>query len=260
MEKLIIIYIFISGLIVGSFLNCFIYRLKKEKSLSGRSFCPRCEETLSALELVPILSYLFLAGRCKSCGQEISFQYPLVELATGLLFLGAFFLYPPVSVSTALLFFLSLFIFSGLVVLFVYDLKHYILPNKVIYPLILAALVFVSVPAFFSSRPKILIDYLLAGLISFLFFYSIYFLTDGKGMGFGDVRYSLFMGIFLGLEVIVGLFFSFLIGAIIGVILILTGKKSRKDKVPFGPFLIVGTFITLFFGEMIIDWYLNFLI
>ncbi len=253
--------IFAFGITFGSFLNCAIHRLKTGENLRGSSYCPACRHKLSPLDLVPLFSFFFLKGGCRYCDKKISFQYPAVELITGLLFLSVFISQPLeanlftlgslVSVLTITLF---------LVILFVYDLKHYIIPNRVIYPAIVFAFLFQIFENNLSITPDLGLA-LLSGLFSFLFFLGIYLATKGKGLGFGDVRYAAFMGLFLGFpEVLVGLFSSFLLGAFIGLVLIVSGLKSRKDMIPFGPFLVIGTFFAFFFGELIIDFYLNLLI
>ena len=251
------IFIFIFGTLFGSFLNCLIYRLEIGKRPTGNSFCPKCKHQLSVLDLVPIFSYLLLRGKCRYCGEKISIQYPLVEIFTGLFFLIGFVSYPiQLTVLSVLGFAFLLVIFLLLIVIFVYDLKHYIIPNKIIYPALLFAVFYQFIANGLNFNTNFLIA-LLSGLIAFLFFLSIYLITKGKGIGFGDVRYAGFMGVFLSFpSILAGLFLSFFIGAIIGIVLIISKEKSRKDMVPFGPFLVLGTFLAYFFGEILIEWYL----
>jgi len=253
-------FIFILGTLFGSFLNCVIHRLKTGETLGGNSYCPSCKHKLSFFDLIPVFSFLFLKGKCRYCRQKISIQYPLVEIITGIVFLITFLNYPLFFTPTAIISLgLLLSIFLLLIVVFVYDLKHYIIPNKIIYPALFLAF------AHHLFRVETLISWeflnvLASGLATFLFFFSIYILTKGKGIGFGDVRYAGFMGLFLGFpDILAGLFFSFLIGAIIGIGLIISGIKGRKDMVPFGPFLVTGTFVAFFLGETIIKFYLSLL-
>ena len=241
--------VFVFGLIMGSFLNCLIYRLETGRTfLQGRSFCPQCGHTLSWQDLIPVFSFLILKGRCRYCQKPISWQYPLVELATGILFLLCFMFHVLCSMYIITCF---------LIIIFVYDLKHSIIPDKVIYPAIAIALIF----NFFARlTTQSIAGLILSALASAGFFFLIWFFSKGKAMGFGDVKLGFFMGLFLGFpKILAALFFPFIIGAIIGIILIVFKKKTLKSEVPFGPFLVVGTFISLFFGDKIISWYLSFL-
>ena len=258
-DYLIGFFIFLFGLCIGSFLNCLVYRLEEEKSLKGRSFCPHCKHALSWLDLFPVLSYLFLKGKCRYCRKSISIQYPLVELATGLIFLLIFSYKFEISNFLNLLF--LLYIAGSLIAIFIYDLKHYIIPDKVLFPAIAAALVYDLI-----SWQHIL-NNLLAVVIASGFFLAIFLISKGKWMGFGDVKLAVLMGLLLGFpNVLAALFLAFFFGAIIGVILMAfpfgsaqgRQKKSLKSEIPFGPFLIIGTFLTMFCGNQIIQWYLNF--
>lgn len=261
-DKIAYTFAFLFGLATGSFLNCLIYRLEIGEKPTGNSFCPRCKNKLSAIDLIPILSYIFLKGKCRYCDEKISIQYPLVELLTGAIFLSTLFYVglPATLFEVASLIFI-LICFSLLVVVFVYDLKHYIILNKIIYPAILAALGYIILEVLMSQNIIILVNHLVTGILFFLFFFSIYLITSGEGIGFGDVRYSFFLGLFLGFPAgLIGLFFSFIIGAIIGILLIIFGDKGRKDVIPFGPFLVAGTFVAFFFSELIIEIYFYILL
>jgi len=250
------IFVFVLGLLIGSFLNCLIYRLElrelkgeKRSPFKGRSFCPRCGHVLSWLDLVPILSFLLLRGKCRYCSKSISKQYPLVELLTALVFLLIFSHYG------LLLTIYYLLISCLLIIIFVFDLKHFIIPDVIIFPAIIIALIF---RVFFTESDYSFIG---AGLGASLFFLLIFLISKGKWLGFGDVKLALFMGLFLGYpQILVGLFLSFFIGAIIGIILILFKKKGLKSEIPFGPFLILGTYIGLFWGREIFNWYFDLLI
>jgi len=243
------LFIFIFGLIVGSFLNCVIYRLETGKSfLGGRSFCPDCQHVLSWNDLVPVFSFLMLGGRCRYCNKKISWQYPLVELTTALLFILIFNLSQNL-LNTSY----WLLITSFLIIIFVYDLKHYIIPDKVVFPAIVLALIYNLL-----DTNYLLLNTILAALSASAFFLSIYLISKGKWLGFGDVKLSFLIGLYLGFpNILVALFLAFLIGAIIGLILIAKGRKTLKSIVPFGPFLVIGTFLAMFLGEQIINWYLG---
>ena len=231
---------------VGSFLNCVIYRLEKEESfLKGRSYCPRCKHKLGLLDLIPVLSFMWLRGRCRYCHEKISVQYPLVEIATGLLFLLTYKLQPTTY---------NFIIVPFMVAIFVYDLKHYIIPDKVIYPAIGVALVYDFLRSDFLGKS----DLLISAFGAAAFFLAIVLISRGKWMGVGDIKLAFLMGLILGYpNILVALFLAFLIGAIIGVGLMVFGKKTIKSEVPFGPFLVAGTFIALFFGKEIINWYVQ---
>ena len=259
-----IVYIitFIFGLIVGSFLNCVTYRLEKGKSfLKGRSFCPKCKHKLSLLDLIPLVSFLFLGGKCRYCHKKISWQYPLVELGTGIVFvLIANLVWPIMTIASIITSLFLIAISCFLIIIFVYDFKYLLILDKVIYPLIVIILLYQTYNHFILGE-KILIQAILSGVIASLAFFLVVFFTKGKGMGLGDVKFAIAMGLFLGFpNILVGLFFAFTIGAIIGVGLILARKKGLKSEVPFGPFLVVGTFIGLFWGEAIVHYYLNYFI
>ncbi len=252
-----LLFVFLLGLAVGSFINCAIYRVHIKKSMEGTSFCPHCKHGLSAKDLVPVLSWVFLLGRCRYCKEKISIQYPLVELATGILFFS-FYYFSATSLITS---FYLLFVVSLLTFIFVYDLKHYIIPDFAVFSLIGASLLYRTLQFFMENNAEIFLYSIYSALGAFLLFFFIFYLTKGKGMGFGDVKYVVFMGLFLGFpQIIVGLFLSFFLGAIIGLVLLLTKAKKMKSQIPFGPFLITGTILSYFFGEFLVQWYLNFII
>ncbi|MBI2642527.1 MAG: prepilin peptidase [Candidatus Wildermuthbacteria bacterium] len=257
------IALFLLGLAVGSFLNSVIYRLeKRESALQGRSYCPSCKHTLSWHDLIPVLSFVFLQGKCRYCKAHISWQYPLVELGTAAVFL---LIFASGEKSTIVDFSHYGYLFaiaSLLIVIFVYDLKHYLIPDKILYPAIgLAFLWSVFEIWNFGNWDLFRISNFGFGILPALFFLAIFLVSRGQWMGFGDVKLALFMGLFLGWpNIVVALFAAFLLGAAIGVALIFTKKKTLTSQVPFGPFLIVGTFIGLFWGKIIVDWYLGLLV
>lgn len=246
------------GLAVGSFLNCIIYRLETNQSfLRGRSFCPHCRHVLSWQDLIPLLSFLVLRGKCRYCHQYISFQYPLVELATGLIFLLVFRLQPFFSFSQFVDVLYLFIISSFLIVIFVYDLKHYIIPDKVVYPAIVIALIY-NLQFLISRESLIFNNLVLSAVGAAVFFLVIVLISRGKWMGVGDIKLAFLMGLLLGWpNILLALFSAFLIGAIIGITLIALSKKSLKSEVPFGPFLVTGTFIALFWGQEIVNFYVQ---
>jgi leader peptidase (prepilin peptidase) / N-methyltransferase len=297
---MILFLVFLLGLTIGSFLNAFIYRLEvqhglrviprdREKAnvtvMQGRSFCPQCGHTLAWQDLIPLLSFLLLLGKCRYCQRSISWQYPLVEIATALLFVLLFFFTMPwlgqgVENLTRLSFtqlveLLYLWaVASALLVIFVYDLKYYLIPDKVLYLAITAVLFwrgfefldFGSWDLFGIWNLEFgifapLVQAILAGLGASLFFLLIYIISNGRAMGFGDVKLAFLLGLFLGWPaILVALFSAFCLGAIVGVALIALKKKGLKSEVPFAPFLIVGTAIAYFFGSSIVNFYMNLIL
>ncbi|MFH1582248.1 MAG: prepilin peptidase [bacterium] len=241
------VFIFLFGLIVGSFLNCIVYRLERRKSfLRGRSFCPKCNHDLNWMDLIPILSYVLLAGKCRYCKEKISLHYPVVELITGALFLSVFLMGGGIF---EIIF--NSIIVSLLIIIFIFDFKHYIIPDRIVYLAILISLVWLL-----YIKVDILTT-IYALLVSFGFLLLIVLVSKGKWMGMGDVKLALFMGLFLGWpNVLVALFSAFLLGSIVGVFLILNRRKSLSSEIPFGPFLVIGTLVALFKAEDLINWYL----
>jgi len=238
------------GLIAGSFLNCVIYRLEQNKSfLKGRSFCPKCKHVLAWQDLVPVFSFCVLRGECRYCRNKISWQYPLVELFTALIFLAVFYYQLPVWAYIASLF---------LVVIFVYDLKHYLILDKVIYSAIVLALL-VNLKLLASGQFAAFGYFIFSALGAAGFFFAIVLMSRGKWMGVGDIKLAFFMGLVLGWpNILVALFLAFISGAIMGLGLISLKKKTLKSEVPFGPFLVIGTLAAMFWGLNLVNWYLSF--
>jgi leader peptidase (prepilin peptidase) / N-methyltransferase len=244
----------IFGLAVGSFLNVVIWRVpRRESVVTPGSHCPACDHALAPYDNVPVLSWLVLRGRCRTCGTGISVRYPAVELLTALAFaaVGARFaddwILPAYLVFTA-----------GLIALSLIDLEHYVLPNRVLYPV-----GFIAVPLLLFG--SVLDDdigafgrALLGGAVAFAIFYGIHVISP-RGMGFGDVRLSFLLGCFLGYlswwHVAFGLFAGFFYGAVVGVALLALGRRGRRQHIPFGPFLAAGALTIVLVGQPIIDAY-----
>lgn len=265
--------IFLLGLCIGSFLNCIIYRLEtKQNFLKGWSFCPQCKRRLGFFDLIPVLSFIFLRGKCRYCSQKISLQYPLVELTTGILsllifnfqfspkdnfqFLAGQTIFNQFSIFNFLNLFYYLIIAYFFIIVFVYDLKHYLIPTEIIY---LAAVIIMLFDFQFliSKQFSVLNSYLASAAAAGLFFWLIVLLSKERWLGLGDVKLAVLMGLFLGFpKILLALFSAFIIGALIGLVLIFLGKKQLKSEICFGPFLITGAFLALFWGDKIIQWYL----
>lgn len=252
---------FFFGTVIGSFLSVLIYRIRfnKKHTIKSRSECVKCKETIAPHDLIPLVSYLVLRGKCRNCSTAISIYYPLIELFTGVLFALMYLKYPFISENgafsgnAAALFLLNLYFMSVLSFSFFYDLKYMFVSDRVMIPAILIALISSVLP----GTPHI-IDSLLGALIAFTLFAVQIVASRGKWLGGGDVRIGVFMGLVLGWEqTIVALFMAYIVGACSAVLTIVTGDKGAKSKVPFVPFLVIGTLISLFLGRELIDWYLG---
>lgn len=242
------------GLAVGSFLNVVIYRVPRKESVARpRSHCPNCDTQLASRDNVPVVSWVLLRGRCRSCQAPISGRYPLVELITAAAFVAMAVRF---GADPALPAFLVLA--AALVAISAIDLEHFIVPNRIVYPaLFLIAPLLVAAAAadgVWASLGRAALGGALAwGAL------LIIHLISPRGMGFGDVRLAGLIGVplgWLGLgHVPVGLFLAFASASVVGIALILVGAKGRKDKVPFGPFLALGAFAAILFGRAVLRWY-----
>lgn len=256
----IFLFIFIFGLIIGSFLNALIWRLHTGESMMNRSKCPKCSNMIAWYDNIPVLSYLFLLGKCRRCRAHISLQYPIVELITGLLFLLAFnFEFKILNFDLLLInyeFFLTLFrdffLISVMIIVFIYDLRWYLILDVVTLPAI--GTLFVLNLLLGISWQSLLIS----GIIGGGFFLLQFVVSRGKWIGGGDIRLGVLMGVALGWPMIItALMLAYIVGAIVGVGLILFGKKKWGSQVPFGIFLSVATIATLFWGDFLVRWYLG---
>lgn len=239
---------FVFGITIGSFLNVCIYRIPKGESIVyPPSHCRRCNYQLKTWDLIPILSYILLQGKCRKCGVKISGRYQLIELLTGIIFVLMVYKYG--FNFTAL--FYCLFSASLIVVIFI-DLDHLLIPNSVVLVILILGLglhIFV--------RPFSIINALGTFLGVGAFFLLLQILSRG-GLGGGDVKLVASLGLWLGWpDTGLAIFLGSFVGSIIGIVLILLKIKKRKDPIPYGPFLIVGTLIVLFAGEKIWQWYQN---
>jgi len=253
------------GAIVGSFLNALTFRYGTGKGMLGRSECMSCQRKLSPLDLIPIFSFLFLLGRCRGCKSKISWQYPMVEFGTAVLFFLVYFVFIPVpgtevvSIFTILNVIILWIVSAILMGICIYDIKHKIIPDGLSYTLMAISLVYVCLNIYSSGMPLISRDafnMLIAGPFFFAVpFASLWVISRGKWIGFGDAKLALSIGWLLGFDMgIMSLMLAFWIGAIItGLILIfqkhgLSSHKKEitlKSEVPFAPFMILGFLIVL---------------
>jgi leader peptidase (prepilin peptidase) / N-methyltransferase len=291
-EILYYIALFLIGLFVGSFLNLVSDRVvRDEQVIKGHSKCEFCGNTLRAKNLIPVFSFLFQRGKCSFCGEKLSVYYPLSEIITALCFVVAAMythLVTDFNLTNILMFVYLLGSFCFLVILFLTDSKYQLLPDKIVFSAIIFTVV--SVLIIYSVDLKLYHDrlqsdsfgkYLLQagfwkqavtsyvkGLIiligsSFLislFFLLLIIITKGRGMGGGDVKLGFLIGVFNGVPYnLLAIFLGFLLGAIYSLLLIVFRRKSLKDTVAFGPFLILGAVISFIWGPVIVNWYLKML-
>lgn len=243
-------YVFALGLLLGSFLNVCIYRIPKEQSIAfPPSHCTNCNTRLKFLDLFPVFSYIFLKGKCRYCGEKISPRYAIIELFTALMFLGIFLSYG-LTIEALKSFVLA----SFLIVIAMIDYDTTDVYSVTTYPLIVLGVIFIGVNYFLGLPIK---SFLFGGLLGGGLIALIIVLT--QGMGWGDFEISLASGLFLGVyNSIIMLIASFILGGIIGAFLIVSKRKTRKDYIPFGPYIVLGTFIAMFYGDKIFNWYLSF--
>ena len=250
MQVLIFLSLAILGLVLGSFLAAYTYRYPRAVSIvKGRSVCDSCKKQISWFDNVPLVSYLILGGKCRSCSQKISVRYPFIEGLTGVIFLTIGLFKAPL--------FLTLFmllISSVLICVFVIDLENQIIPDELIYILLLSTYFFL----FIQASASVFLN-LFVGFATSLFFLGIHLLTKGKGMGLGDVKFAIFAGTFWGWpKSLIWTYTSFLTGAFVGIILIWMKKVKFGRKIAFGPYLVVSFFLVYFFGETLKKWLISF--
>ncbi len=248
-----LILFFSFGLIIGSFLNVVIYRYQT-KTLGGRSACMSCRTKLEFYELIPVLSYLALGGRCKSCKTKISMQYPAVELLTGVIFASIFFKFQDVFYADTAVFAVTFayyaVAFALLLVIAIYDLRHKIIPDQLAFMFGLLAFLglFLFNTVGFSPHMPSLLEFF-SGIMTALPFATLWLVSRGAWMGLGDGKLAVGLGWLLGLSrAVSGVVVAFWSGAIIGIILLLTQKRyGMKSEIPFAPFLVLGAYLAFIF-------------
>jgi leader peptidase (prepilin peptidase)/N-methyltransferase len=248
MNTVNLIFFTLLGTVVGSFLNLVIDRLpEKESIVSPPSHCDSCGKRLSASELIPVISYLLLKGRCRKCDHQIPLRNLFIELGTGLVYLLIWIRFG-ISWETLLVTIYS----SLLITITGIDLEHQKIPNLLIYPAI--ALALAMIPILYIND---LWMTLAGGALGFGVLFLLAVLAPGS-MGMGDVKLVLFLGLILGYpEIVLALFLAFVSGGLISGILLALKRIGRKDTVAFGPYLALGGFMTLLYGSEIIDWWLR---
>ena len=246
---MMVVLAFVFGLCIGSFLNVVIWRLPHEQSLNGRSHCPHCHHKLVWYDLLPLVSFVLQGRSCRYCKKLISFRYPLIEALVGFLFAGAIYVFPPGLFIDWVIFVKALVIIAVCVVVFVIDLEHYLILDKVVYTAASCVGVLLIIQSFLLGSFSPLISGILAAVGPFVVFWIIWYISTGSWMGYGDVKFVALMGLMLGWPgIIVALFLAFILGAIFGLTLILIGKKKLSSRLPFGTFLSLATVLSLFFS------------
>ncbi len=296
MERIIIGLIF--GLLIGSFLDCIANRSFANISFLGRSFCDHCKKTLPWYTLIPVFSYLFLKGKCHFCHKKISPESTLLEIITGLL--TGFILFTSIPADflslqwdTQLILGIDLafklFAIYIFIIVFITDIKSGLIPDRITYPAVIIAAVFLLVSTalrtglfYLALKNNQLGQYLLppasdyfyrhvlsyienmgwtfaSGIGVGLFFLILILVTKGRGMGGGDMKLGVFIGLVLGFpNSLAAIMLAFLLGSVFGILLIASRVKKFGQTIPFGPFLSLASIVTLLWGDKIVNWYLNF--
>jgi leader peptidase (prepilin peptidase) / N-methyltransferase len=240
--------VFLFGLILGSFYNVAGLRIPQNQSIAvPRSHCPHCKHTLSPLELVPVLSYMFLGGKCRRCKAPVSALYPAVELSTGILFAAA-----PLIIGWTAELFVAWTVISLVIIVFVSDFKYMIIPDKV---LLFFAAVLIAERIFLPLSPWW--DSLAGAALGFFLLLLIAVISKG-GMGGGDIKLYAVIGIALGVKLVfLSFFLATLFGAVLGGLGMILGIVQKGKPIPFGPFIGIGTLLAYFYGREIIEWYFH---
>jgi len=267
---------FMVGLIIGSFLGAVNYRLKiAEDIVFQRSHCPKCKKQIRWYDNIPLLSFVVLWGKCRECEEKISWKYPAVELLTGLLyaavawkFLGGWGFSSERILTGSDMIDLAFWLFTAtyLVLIFFHDLEFMLIPDAAVFPAIIITLFYqywkyLQSPLGIADWRNPFFSSLIAAFAAALFFFALIWISRGKWIGGGDVKLGFLAGMVVGWpKIIFVLFFAYMIGAIASLILIGLKKKTWKSQIPFGPFIVAGVLIVMFFAEQLQFWanrYLN---
>jgi leader peptidase (prepilin peptidase)/N-methyltransferase len=243
----------ILGLVIGSFLNVCIYRIPIEKSIAfPPSHCTKCNHNLNPLDLIPVISYIFLGGRCRYCNERISIRYPFIESLNGLLYLIVYLKFGLTLITIKYCVLVSILIVIGMID---YD-TQFVFSSTTIFGGIVGAIFMMVQYAVYKNG---IIDLISGGLIGTIIIGLIVFLT--KGMGEGDIEIAAVCGLFLGIKgILLGLFLAIILGGTVGIIILLLKLKKAKEKIAFGPFIAIGSLISMLYGTEILRFYFNLLI
>jgi leader peptidase (prepilin peptidase)/N-methyltransferase len=242
----------ILGLVIGSFLNVCIYRIPKEESIVfPPSHCSKCQHNLSPLDLVPVISYIFLRGKCKYCREKISIRYPLIESLNAILYLIVYLKFGLTLITLKYCILVSVLIVIGMID---YD-TQFVFTNTTIFGGIMAG-IFILIQAVIYKEGSF--DLIVGGAIGFAIIGLIVFLT--KGMGEGDIEIATVCGLFLGVKgILLGLFLAIILGGIVGIIILALRLKKAKEKIAFGPCIAIGSLMSMLWGVEILKIYSNLL-
>lgn len=250
------ILLFVLGLSVGSFINALVYRLHEKKPIvNDRSACPACDHRLSSYDLIPLVSFAMLLGRCRYCRKRISWQYPLVELLTGIAFILPFtrYLLPVTGYTDLILYYVFVFI---LLLIFTYDLRYMLIPDSISIPSIIIVFIVKILTSDF-----LIFNSLIAAAIASGFFLVQFIVSRGRWIGGGDIRLGFLIGLMLGSPVIIAaLMLAYILGAVVTLPLVALGRHTMKSQIPFGAFLTLATIAGMVWGERVLEWYLALII
>jgi prepilin signal peptidase PulO-like enzyme (type II secretory pathway) len=273
---MIIAILIVLGLCFGSFTNALVWRIHEQEEQGskkkpnkayldklsirkGRSMCPHCKHELKAVDLLPVVSWMALRGKCRYCGKPISWQYPLVELSTAILYVASYIWWPiELQGMQVVLFVLWLVLLVGFMALIVYDLRWLLLPNRLVYPLaVVAGLFAIGTVIYAPDHLAALLNVVLAVAIGGGIFYVLFQVSDGKWIGGGDVKLGWLLGLVAATSAhsVLFIFLAAVLGSLVSLPLIATNRVKKNATIPFGPFLIIGLIITQLFGAAIIHWY-----
>src|SRR3989344_659545 len=255
MQSCFFIFSFILGAMIGSFLNVVALRYNSGMTLKGRSKCFSCGKNLEWHELIPIFSFFLQGGKCKTCKSAISWQYPIIEIIAGVLFISIFIFFPPTTLESGFFTVFYLFITCLLLIITIYDIKHKVIPDALVYTFAIVALA----RLFISPELDFIIPDLwqiMAGPILALPFALMWLMSKGTWMGLGDAKLVLGIGWVLGISAgVSAIILAFWIGAIVSVVwmYIVFRKVKARYEIPFGPYLILGMYLVLLFGIKVIE-------
>ena len=282
---MIIVILIVCGLALGSFVNALVWRLNIQSTadktsissnnhkvqaqpnhdrysiLTGRSMCPNCHHELAVEDLIPVLSWILLRGRCRYCGKAIAWQYPIVELLVMILFIVSYIWWPLGFSHIGVFSFVIWLIFlTAFVALAVYDLRWFLLPDRIVYPLIGLAVFELIVKATYFGGGWSIVTQAFWGVVFLAgIFYLLYIVSKGAWIGFGDVKLAIVLGLIVGgpLSSLLIIFIASSLGSVVVLPMLIRGSAKITTQIPFGPFLLGATLIVVLFGNHITDWYNN---